>query len=185
MARIIIAAPKKQIPLLRQPLIGAGNDVLLATTDLYELRRQAKSLRPDALVIDAELEGSIKHIVESFLEEHQSLLIVGMAFHRSYFRQSPYLEFIEKPIHQGLLSMTLKMLVKYSRTVRTLEHKVNKLETMQRNEKVINQAKRALQQHDGFTEGQAHQYLQKRSMELRISKAELADRIIKRFGKKT
>ena len=50
--------------------------------------------------------------------------------------------------------------------------------------KIIRAAKRALQQHQNMTEDEAHRYIQKRSMELRISKLEFAKRILKIYQKK-
>ena len=58
-----------------------------------------------------------------------------------------------------------------------------KLEQAQKTEKTIRLAKRALQQNQNMTEDEAHRYIQKRSMELRISKLELAERILKSYKK--
>ena len=58
------------------------------------------------------------------------------------------------------------------------------LEKAQQAEKIIRAAKRALQQHQNMTEDEAHRYIQKRSMELRISKLEFAKRILKIYQKK-
>ena len=77
----------------------------------------------------------------------------------------------------------LHVLSKYGQTVRQLESKVNQLEKEKMNEKTIRLAKRALQQHEKMTEDEAHRYIQKRSMELRISKLELSERIIKSYKK--
>ena len=53
---------------------------------------------------------------------------------------------------------------------------MNQLEKAQQTEKIIRLAKRALQQHQNMTEDEAHRYIQKRSMELRISKLEFAQK---------
>lgn len=52
-------------------------------------------------------------------------------------------------------------------------------------DKAIRLAKRALQQNENMTEDEAHRYIQKRSMELRISKLELSERILKSYQKKS
>ncbi|MBQ8992878.1 MAG: ANTAR domain-containing protein, partial [Turicibacter sp.] len=75
--------------------------------------------------------------------------------------------------------------MKYGQTVKQLESKVNQLEKAQQTEKIIRAAKRTLQQHQNMTEDEAHRYIQKRSMELRISKLEFAQRILKIYQKKS
>ena len=107
-----------------------------------------------------------------------------MSYQKFYYRQDPYFEFCEKPVQPGVLLTMLRVLVKYGQTVRQLESKVNHLEKLQKEEKTIRLAKRAIQQNERMSEDEAHRYIQKRSMELRISKLEVAEIILKKVRKK-
>ena len=121
--------------------------------------------------------------METLIQERQAVLLVGKSYQKFYYRQDPYFEFCEKPVQSIVLTTMLHVLSKYGQTVRQLESKVNQLEKEKMNEKTIRLAKRALQQHEKMTEDEAHRYIQKRSMELRISKLELSERIIKSYKK--
>ena len=96
-----------------------------------------------------------------------------------------HLDVYKRQVQPIVLVTMLRVLTKYGQTVRQLESKVNQLEEAQKTEKAIRLAKRALQQNENMTEDEAHRYIQKRSMELRISKLELSERILKSYQKKS
>jgi len=185
MTRVIIASKsEKLIAMLRGLLVGNGYEVVTVVSDRYDLKRQVKALVPNVVILDEELVLGDISLVETFSFEQQAVLFVGKNYQRAYYQQSPYLEFCEKPVQPNVLLMTLRMLTKYTDTVKLLESKINQLEKKQKIEKKIQMAKRELQLHQNMSENEAHQYIQKRSMELRISKEEFATRILKRFEKK-
>lgn len=183
--RVIIASQsEKLISSIRSQIVGSGYEVVGICADGYELIRRTKALSPEVVIIDEELTGmSILSLVETLVFERQAVLLMGKSYQKSYYRQNPYFEFCEKPVQPMVLLTMLRMLTKYGQTVRQLESKVNQLEQAQRTEKTIRLAKRALQQHENMSEDDAHRYIQKRSMELRISKLELAERILKSYEK--
>jgi len=184
MGRVIIASRSENLSsTIRTIVVRDGYEVAAVVTGQYDLMRQAKALSPNIIIIDGDLNLEIS-LVEMLLMEQQGVLLVGKSFQKSYYQQSPYLEFCEKPIQPSLLLMTLRLLTKYTKTVRQLESKISKLEQRQKTDKLIQEAKRALQQYENMSEDEAHRYIQRRSMELRVSKLEFANRIIKRFEKK-
>ena len=136
--------------------------------------------------MDEDLPGmSIVSLIETLIYERQAILLLGKSYQKFHYRQNPYFEFCEKPIQPIVLLTMLRVLMKYGQTVKQLESKVNQLEKAQQTEKIIRAAKRALQQHQNMTEDEAHRYIQKRSMELRISKLEFAQRILRIYQKKS
>ena len=54
----------------------------------------------------------------------------------------------------------------------------------ERKQKVIRQAKQFLMQHQGMTEPEAHRFLQKQAMNLRVSKKSIAESIINYYSEK-
>ena len=186
MARVIIASKsEKLVATIRTLIVGDGYEIATVVTDRYELTRQIKMISPSIVIIDEELVSGGTSLIESFLLDQQAVLLLGKAYHKGYYHQSPYLELCEKPIQPNLFLMTLRMLMKYASTVRKLETKIDQLEQRQKTEKKIQEAKRLLQLQEQMTEEEAHRYIQNRSMELRISKLEFATRILKRFEKKS
>ena len=183
--RVIIASQSdKLVSSIRSQVTGSGYEVVGISTDGYDLIRRSKALSPQVVIVDEDLPGmSIISLVETLIHERQAVLLIGKSYQKFYYRQDPYFEFCEKPIQTIVLVTMLRVLSKYGQTVRQLESKVNQLEKEKRTEKAIRLAKRALQQHENMTEDEAHRYIQKRSMELRISKLELSERIIKSYKK--
>ena len=182
MGRVILTTKsKKLISTIKPHLTSAGYEIVAITDNQYELSRLIRAWSPQIVIIDEEAAIHGLSFIESLIFEQQVVLLIGMAYQRNYFQQSPYLEFCDKPIQPGILLMTLRMLSKYTVTVKQLESKITKMEEKQKNDRLIAQAKRKLQLQKGYSEEDSHQYLQKRSMELRISKVELASRILKNF----
>lgn len=184
MTRVIIASKsEKLVSTIRNLIVEDGYEVVMVVTNQYELSRQIKTIAPNVVIIDEDLISVGASFIEAILLDQQTILLLGKAYQKGYYHSSPYLELCEKPIQPNLFLMTLRMLTKYSSTVRHLESKIDQLEKRQKTEKKIQEAKRALQYHEKMTEEEAHGYIQSRSMELRISKLEFATRILKRFEK--
>lgn len=185
--RIIIASPsEKVLSTIRSQVTSSGYEVVGISTDGYDLIRRSKALSPEVVIVDEDLPGmSIVSLVETLIYERQAILLLGKSYQKFHYRQNPYFEFCEKPIQPIVLLTMLRVLMKYGQTVKQLESKVNQLEKAQQTEKIIRMAKRALQQHQNMTEDEAHRYIQKRSMELRISKLEFAQRILRIYQKKS
>jgi len=185
-ARIVLAAKSMKLVMsLRPHLVSAGFEIVAITDNQYELSRQIKAWSPEIVMIDDEISTIGISFIESLIFDQQAVLLLGQPHKRGYYQPSPYLELCDKPVQPNMLLMTLRMLEKYAATVKRLETKITRLEEQQKNLKLVAQAKRHLQVNHNMPEEEAHQYLTKRSMELRISKAELAKRILKNFAEKT
>lgn len=184
--RIMIASQsEKLVSSIRSQVTSSGYEVVGMASNGYDLIRRCKALAPAVVIVDEELPGmSVISLVEILIQQRQAVLLVGMSYQKFYYRQDPYFEFCEKPVQPVVLLTMLRVLVKYGQTVRQLESKVNHLEKLQKEEKTIRLAKRALQQNERMSEDEAHRYIQKRSMELRISKLEVAEIILKKKVRK-
>ena len=182
---MIASQSEKLVSSIRSQVTSSGYEVVGMASNGYDLIRRCKALAPAVVIVDEELPGmSVISLVEILIQQRQAVLLVGMSYQKFYYRQDPYFEFCEKPVQPGVLLTMLRVLVKYGQTVRQLESKVNHLEKLQKEEKTIRLAKRALQQNERMSEDEAHRYIQKRSMELRISKLEAAEIILKKVRKK-
>ncbi len=182
-SKVVIASNTSSfVSSLRTKLNASGYEVVAVSLDSYDLMRRSKSLASDVIILDDELPGtSTVTLVEMLVLQKQNVIVVGKSYKKSFYQQQSYVEFVEKPIQLSVLLTVLRLLTKYGQTVKKLETKVDKLEKKQKSDKLIQKAKRLLQAEENLSEDEAHQYLQKRSMELRISKEELAKRLIKRY----
>ena len=180
MARILIGAVSEKLVMnLRQLLSANGHTVLAASSNEFDLSRQVLAQAPDVVVIDEKLGASCAALVDRLTQARQGVLFLGKAYQQNFFQTSPYLAICQKPVQPTIFLTTLDLLHKYTIAMKALETKIDRLENSQKEEKIMRQAKNYLQKQDGMSEPEAHRYLQTRSMELRISKLELAKRLIK------
>lgn len=174
---------EKMIAKLRPYLTASGYTVCAIAQDSYELLRLNQALSPHLIILDEELRGgSLLSAVETLTFHKRAVIVIGKAHKIGYYSQSPYLEFSNVPVQLSLLDATIRMLVKYTDSLRKLENKVEQYELKQKTDKKVGQAKRLLQQVEDMSEDEAHRYIQKCSMERRISKLECAEEIIKKYG---
>jgi len=182
--KVIIASNCPQlVASIRTRIVATGFTICAITKDSYELLRQSKNLSPTLVIIDDELEGgNLIPVIETLTHNRQAVILLGKAYKNTYYQPSPYLEFSNKPVQLPVLETTIRMLVKYTDSLRLLESKVEHYEQKQKTDQKVRQAKKLLQQCEAMSEEDAHRYIQKKSMELRISKLECAEKIIQKYS---
>jgi len=183
--KVIIATNSETlIAAIRPRIVNCGLMIAGISTNSYELLRMSKALAPTLIIIDDELEGgNLIPVVESLTFDRHAVILLGKSYQHAYYQPSPYLEFSNKPVQLSLLEATIRLLVKYTDSLRLLESKVEHYEQKQKTDQQVRLAKRLLQQQKQMSEEDAHRYIQKTSMEQRISKLECAEKIIQQFGK--
>ena len=88
---------------------------------------------------------------------------------------------IPKPLIRNLFFRTMKFINASRKRLLGLQTENLKLHKKLEEIRTINRAKLALMQYLGFTEQQAHRYLEKQAMDLRCTKIEVALKVIKMY----
>ncbi len=88
---------------------------------------------------------------------------------------------LSKPTNVSIISQTLRILCATRERMRQVEAKQATVEEKMEEIRLVNRAKWLLIQCLNMTEGEAHRYIEKQSMDLRISKREIAENIIKTY----
>ena len=88
---------------------------------------------------------------------------------------------IPKPLSRNLFFRTMKFINASRKRLLGLQTENLKLHKKLEEIRTINRAKLALMQYLGFTEQQAHRYLEKQAMDLRCTKIEVALKVIKMY----
>lgn len=88
---------------------------------------------------------------------------------------------VEKPVSRTLLFTVLKLCAATRARMRALEKKTESLAAKMDEIRVVNRAKWALIQVLGMNEEQAHRYIEKQAMDLRLTKREVAENIIRTY----
>ncbi|NMC55973.1 MAG: response regulator [Eubacteriaceae bacterium] len=89
-----------------------------------------------------------------------------------------------KPISRQMVYQAIKLLVALREKMRRTEEKNATLESKMEAIRIINHAKWVLIEKQNITEAAAHRYIEKLAMDKRISKKEVAERILKMYKTK-
>ena len=88
---------------------------------------------------------------------------------------------LSKPVSKAWFYKALHLLEAAEYRTRNIQHENQRLQQQINEAKIINRAKGVLMEYLSMTEPQAHKYLEKQAMDLRISKLEVAKRLISTY----
>lgn len=187
MEKILIVSTQKQssdaLYDIIKPLIASGYDYAASAS---EARRKFDYTDYDLTIINAPLpdefgselaldiaEKSLSAILflakADLLEQIQDKLAVTGAF------------VVGKPINKQVLLQSIPFVLNSKQIIGTLREQNKALKKKMDDVKVMERAKYCLIQYLGFDEKQAHRYIQKQAMDLRISQRTVADNILKTY----
>lgn len=111
------------------------------------------------------------------------LLVRGECFSDISARASEFgVMTLEKPVSTQLLTQVLRLLCATRERLRKMGERQASVEEKIAEIRLVNRAKWALIQHQGMTEADAHRHIEKQAMDLRLSKREVAEGILKAYG---
>ena len=88
---------------------------------------------------------------------------------------------LEKPVSTQLFYQSLKLMTAFNRRVAVLKKENIKLQTKMNEIRIINRAKCCLIEYLQMTEPQAHRYIEKQAMDMRQTRLEIAENILKTY----
>ncbi len=184
---LIVSKSEKAIAFLNDMLKQDRYDDIYICESCTEARRTIAEQDFEICIIDVPLRdepGSelAIQIAEDWPECQVILLIKADFFEEVTERMEEYgILTVAKPISQTLLWTAIKM----TGAVRVRMRKIRKENTklLQRIEdiRMINRAKLTLMTYLNMSEAEAHRYIEKQAMDLRITKREVAERVLKTY----
>ncbi|WP_069999963.1 ANTAR domain-containing response regulator [Cellulosilyticum sp. I15G10I2] len=187
MEKILIVSTQKQssdaLYDIIKPLVLSGYDYASSAS---EARRKFDYAEYDLTIINAPLtdefgselaldiaEKSLSAILilvkSDLLEQVQEKVAVTGAF------------VVGKPINKHVLLQSIPFVLNSKQIIATLREQNKALKKKMDDVKVIERAKYCLSKYLGFDEKQAHRYIQKQAMDLRVSPRTVADNILKTY----
>jgi len=88
---------------------------------------------------------------------------------------------LSKPLSKSMFTQVLRLIAAFHRRIVGLEKEKCKLETKLEEIRLIDRAKCVLIQYLGMTEPSAHRYIEKQAMDMRITRHEVAEGILKTY----
>jgi response regulator NasT len=151
-----------------------------------EARRLLLSRRFDLVIINSPLPDEIGLELSIYVSEktYSSVILIvrGENFDTLSSRAEDYgVLTLVKPLSRQLLYQSLKLAVATRARLRLLEKENRKLQSKIEEVHVVNRAKWALIEYLKMSEDQAHHYIEKQAMDLRITMLAVAENILKTY----
>jgi response regulator NasT len=182
--RVVIAEDEALIRLdLKEMLEEEGYTVVGEAGDGETAVRLAQELKPDLVILDVKmpvLDGL--SAAEQIHEAHIAPTLMLTAFSQRELveraRDAGAMAYIVKPFNKGDLVPAIEMAVSRYGEMRALELEVADLNERLDTRKLVDRAKSVLQTKFGLTEPAAFRWIQKTSMDRRMTMAAVAEAVI-------
>lgn len=179
---IIVSVADHTADMIYHTLRNNGYDNISVISVGNEVRRSLLNAIPDIIIINTPLYGEMgTELAETAAKDTDAVVILlcGRDIADELAdRLSPYnILVLSKPLNHRILSDGIKLLradtVPFS-DIRESEEVMRRISNI----RIINRAKSMLMKYLGFTEPQAHRYLEKQAMNSRCTRYEAAKKII-------
>jgi AmiR/NasT family two-component response regulator len=184
--RVVIAEDEALIRLdLKEMLEEEGYQVVGEAGDGETAVKLAISLRPDLVILDVKmpiLDGL--SAAEQIATERLAPVVILTAFSQRELvdraRDAGAMAYVVKPFTKADLVPAIEMAVSRFQEVRALESEVSTLRDRLEIRKLLDRAKGMLQAEHGLSEPEAFRWIQKTSMDRRVSMREVAQAVLER-----
>jgi two-component system, response regulator PdtaR len=182
--RVVIAEDEALIRLdLKEMLEEEGYSVVAEAADGEVAVERVTALRPDLAILDVKmpvLDGI--SAAEQIAADRIAPVVILTAFSQRELveraRDAGAMAYLVKPFTKADLVPTIEMAVSRFAEIRALDSEVNTLRERLEVRKLLDRAKGLLQSEHGMTEPQAFRWIQKTSMDRRLTMRKVAEAVI-------
>ncbi|MFA9424277.1 MAG: ANTAR domain-containing response regulator [Sedimentibacter sp.] len=183
---LIVSSSDKGIELLSQLLHINNPASITSATSSSEARRLLNDLEYDLIIINAPLKDEYgDNLAATITEISASGVILVVKSEMSDDISAKVEDYgvlvVSKPIIRQVFFQSLKLALASKKRILSLKkeniHLQNKLEEI----RLVTRAKCVLIQYLNMTENQAHRYIEKQAMDMRTTKEEISQRILKTY----
>lgn len=171
-----------------ETLQDVGIDVIAEVGDGQAAIEKAAELEPDVIVMDVKMPGMDGiTAAEKILEERTCAVVMLTAFSQRELveraRDAGAMAYVVKPFTPADLIPAIEIAVSRFQELVALEDEVVSLTDQFETRKRVDRAKGLLMKHHGMTEPEAFRWVQKTSMDRRLTMREVADALIDQLSK--
>ncbi|MEW6948668.1 response regulator [Trueperella pyogenes] len=172
-----------------ETLQDAGYTVVAEGASGDEAVGLAAEHNPDLIVMDVKMPGMDGlTAAERILAEQQVAIVMLTAFSQKELveraRDAGAMAYVVKPFTPEHLVPAVEIALSRSREIASLENEVSSLAEKFETRKRVDQAKGLLQEKMGLSEPEAFRWIQKTSMDRRLTMREVADAVVEQVGDK-
>lgn len=170
-----------------ETLREAGYDVVGEATNGDEAIACAAELDPDLIVMDVKMPGTDGiTAAEQILTQQSPAIVMLTAFSQRDLveraRDAGAMAYVVKPFTPADLIPAIEIAISRRQQINSLENEVATLSEQFETRKRVDRAKGLLQEKMGLTEPEAFRWIQKTSMNRRLTMREVADAVIEQVG---
>ena len=182
--RVVVAEDEAIIRLdLKETLEEEGYEVVGETGRGDEAVQLVRELKPDLAILDVRMPGldGLSAAREITGERLAAVLVLTAYSQRNLIeeaRDAGALAYVVKPFQRSELIPAIEVALGRHREMRAIEDEVTSLEEQLATRKVVDRAKGKLMDDFGMKENDAFNFIQKTAMNERISKRDIAQRIL-------
>ena len=183
---LIVSANEKAIRSALQLLQDEGIAQADSAQSGSSARKQMSEQDYELLLVIAPLSDESAEAFAADAAEHTAvsvlLLVDGTSEEETEARMLPYgVPVLGRPVSKRLLSKVLHLLEAESNRLKGMQQENVRLHKKIDDSRIINRAKAILTEYLNMTEPQAHKYLERQAMELRVTKLEVAKRLLSTY----
>jgi Response regulator with putative antiterminator output domain len=172
---------------IAETLEEAGFDVVGQAGDGEKAIELADELEPDLVVMDVKMPGMDGiTAAEKILATKRCAMVMLTAFSQSELveraRDAGAMAYVVKPFTPADLIPAVEIALSRSQEILALENEVSSLAEQFETRKRVDRAKGLLESKMGLTEPEAFRWIQKTSMDRRLTMREVADAVIEQVG---
>lgn len=185
--RVLVAGGNEKLcELLSEILPRNEYEFLVPAKTAGEVRRLTMDRSVDLVILNAPLKDEFGVQLAQDLAENNLgvLLLTGsdVSEQVSYRVEQSGVITLAKPTTKQSLYITLRALTALRSKLLQMEQKTKALQQKVADIHTVNHAKWLLIQHDHMTENDAHRFIEKQAMDMRLSRREVAESIIRTYG---
>ena len=172
-----------------ETLEEAGYDVVGQASDGEQAIALADELEPDLIVMDVKMPGMDGiTAAERILQDRRCAVVMLTAFSQGELveraRDAGAMAYVVKPFTPAELIPAVEIAVSRAAEMTALENEVASLTEQFETRKRVDRAKGLLEARMGLSEPEAFRWIQKTSMDRRLTMREVADAVIEQVGGK-
>lgn len=185
--RVLVAGGNEKLcELLSEILPRNEYEFLVPAKTAGEVRRLTMDRSVDLVILNAPLKDEFGVQLAQDLAENNLgvLLLTGsdVSEQVSYRVEQSGVITLAKPTTKQSLYITLRALTALRSKLLQMEQKTKALQQKVADIHTVNHAKWLLIRHDSMTENEAHRFIEKQAMDMRLSRREVAESIIRTYG---
>lgn len=170
-----------------ETLTEAGFEVLAAVGDGASAVEKTRELRPDVVIMDVKMpQTDGVTAAERIGEENLAPVVMLTAFSQPELvdraRDAGAMAYVVKPFTPADLLPAIEIAVSRHSQIAQLSEEIQDLEERFETRKRVDRAKGLLQSDMGLTEPEAFRWIQKTSMDRRLTMREVADAVVDQLG---